>query len=169
MAVDLFHLKEVLFRQMQFSLIFPVLFKYFILWLFIIDFLFCMSCSLPWFCLHWICCCKCGSLGNLDLTGLKYFLILFETIIMNGGLSAMIFLLCKICFFWVVSVGLYDSFLSYPDSRKLSATFFWFSEYFLLENRFDRRFSVDVGKCLIVFYGWLDSKCLYCIWSSGLL
>ena len=65
------------FLQLQFSSISVVLFKTFILWLFITDFMFCMQ------------------------------------------LWLMLMLLCLLCFWWLVSAGLYVSSLLHPDCHKL--------------------------------------------------
>ena len=37
-----------------------------------------------------------------------------------------------------------------------------------VEHKFDQKFSIETRICLIIFGRWLDSVCMYCIWSSGL-
>ena len=71
---------------------------------------------------------------------------------LNGGLNHMFFLLCLLCFLYLVSVGSYDSFLLYPDCRKL------FSQCVVaclnivsVDDRFERRVSIEAGTCLIIF------------------
>ena len=45
--------------------------------------------------------------------------IFIEIFLLNGELNHMIFLLCLLYLWWLVPVGLYVSFLLYPDCRKL--------------------------------------------------
>ena len=45
--------------------------------------------------------------------------IFIEIFLLNGELNHRIFLLCLLCPLWLVPVGLYVSFLLYPDCCKL--------------------------------------------------
>ena len=65
-------------------------------------------------------------------------------------------------FLWLVSVGLYVSFLLYPDCRKLSLLCAVDSLNIIsIGNRFDRQVSVEAGICLITFGGdWILYLCI---------
>lgn len=99
----------------------------------------------------------------------KDFLILVETLLLNYGLNHVIFFIYLLWFCWLMTVSLHGSFLLFPDSHKLCSycvSDCW--NNFLLEGRFDRRFSIETGICLIILGGWVGCVCMCCILSSGL-
>ena len=60
-------------------------------------------------------------------------------------------------------MGLYVIFLLYPDCRKLLSQCVVDSlNVVLVEDRFDRRVSIEAGICLIIFGGdWIPYVCMY--------
>ena len=149
-----------LFLQLQPSSVSAVLFKTFILWLFITDFMFCMQLTLILFLLNML--LEMWFLGKCRSNKPRKDLPIFvETFLLNGGLNHMIFLLCLLCFWCLMSVGLYDSFLLYPVCRKLFSYCVVDSLNIVsVEYRFERRVSIEAGIWLIIFGGWLDSACM---------
>ena len=60
-------------------------------------------------------------------------------------------------------MGLYVIFLLYPDCRKLLSLCVVDSlNVVLVEDRFNRRVSIEAGICLIIFGGdWIPHVCMY--------
>ena len=73
----------------------------------------------------------------------------------------MIFLLRLLYFSWLICVGLYFSFLLYPDCHKLSSEHVVDSLNIIsIEDRYDRQVSIEAGICLIIFGGdWILYVC----------